>query len=239
MSTLSQIEAPSLGAYSRRIDASEMGRFGSSFGSSWRIIVVIVAIVLLSLAGKWLVDQFGVNASSGHGDTVDFMIATALVVYMFAMALPFVPGIEIGLALMLLLGDTGILLVYAATQFALALSFLFGRLVPASTIADAFRWLGLLRAARFVTEIDTASSAERVALLAHSAPAPWLGRLAKHRYLVLAVVLNLPGNAFIGGAGGIGMIAGLSRSFRFLPFAILIAVATTPVPIFLLLSGRN
>lgn len=202
----------------------------------WRIAAAGCAIVSLTLAGDRLVDQFGFQARADSCDGTDLMVVAALVGYVLAMALPFVPGIEIGLALMLVLGDAGIVLVYLSTQFALALSFLLGRLVPAPTIAAALRWLGVARAARLAAEIEATPPAGRVALLAGRAPAGRLTLLARHRYLALALLLNLPGNALIGGAGGIGMIAGMSRAFPFLRFALLIAAATIPVPLFVLLT---
>ena len=57
------------------------------------------------------------------------------------MLIPFVPGIEIGVALMLLLGSHGVILIYLCTLIALALSFLLGRLVPMYCIVRVFDWL--------------------------------------------------------------------------------------------------
>ena len=66
------------------------------------------------------------------------------------------------------------------------------------------------------------------------------GRLAAllfdHRYLTLAVCLNVPGNSVLGGGGGIALLCGLSRQFSWRSFLLILAIATSPVPI-LVLAG--
>jgi hypothetical protein len=201
----------------------------------WRVACMVCAIVALGIASGRLAAPAGLQLE-GHGEVVDLLVIAAVVAYVLAMALPFVPGIEIGLALMLVLGWDGILLVYLCTQVGLALSFAVGRIVPARTIAAGFGWLRLERAQRMVEELDRTPPAQRVELLARRSSPRWLAALFKHRYLALALALNLPGNAVLGGAGGIGMIAGLSRAYRFPCFVLLVAAATTPVPLFLSLK---
>jgi hypothetical protein len=139
--------------------------------------------------------------------------------------------------LMLLLGPGGIALVYLCTQLALALSFLLGRLVPTRVIAGAFGWLRMERAKRLVEELESTPPAQRIEALTARSPRRWVSLLLRHRYLALAAILNLPGNAVIGGAGGIGMIAGLSRAYTFPRFLVLMAVSTLPVPLFLILTS--
>ncbi|MGA1369426.1 MAG: hypothetical protein ACO394_13000, partial [Blastocatellia bacterium] len=43
--------------------------------------------------------------------------------------------------------------------------------------------------------------------------------------VVLAVALNMPGNAMIGGGGGIAMLAGMSGLFALPVFVMVIAIA--------------
>jgi hypothetical protein len=59
----------------------------------------------------------------------------------------------------------------------------------------------------------------------------------QRRSLALALLFNLPGNALIGGAGGIALFAGTSRLFSFTRFCLLTALATSPLPAMLLLRG--
>lgn len=210
---------------------ADLARCGALVGApeqKWqRIAVVGCTLVALAVAGAWVAGQHRVQLDPEHARLLDSMVALALVVYVLAMALPFVPGIEIGLALMMLLGEEGIVLVYVATQLALALSFALGRWVPARQVAAAFRWLGMDRAACLLQSGASFPSTDRGGLL---------GRRAG---LALAVALNLPGNAVIGGAGGIGMLAGMSRAIPAWRYVLLVAAATTPVPAFLLLRAAT
>lgn len=48
------------------------------------------------------------------------------------------------------------------------------------------------------------------------------------------VGLNLPGNALIGGGGGIALMAGMSRLFSFPLFLLSLTVAVSPVPLAIL-----
>jgi hypothetical protein len=137
-----------------------------------------------------------------------------LLAYAALMAIPFVPGIELGLGLMLLLGRDGIVAVYLATQVALLLSFLCGRRLPGpagdpAAALESRLWPCLRPAWR---------------------------RLARHRHLGLALALNLPGNGAIGGAGGIALAVGASRAVGLPAFVLTVAVATSPLPL-LLLAG--
>jgi hypothetical protein len=205
----------------------------------WRLAVLACALTALSLAGSWIGGQFRFRIDPEYAGMIDAMIIAMVVAYVFAMATPFIPGIEIGLALMLVLGSEGILLVYLATQLALAMSFLLGRAVPTHFVIALFRRLRLERARRLVEEINAAPLAKRTDVLAASVPTGGFGFLARHPFLALALILNVPGNALIGGAGGIGMIAGMSRAYPFPRYLLLVATATTPVPVFLLATGGH
>ena len=54
---------------------------------------------------------------------------------------------------------------------------------------------------------------------------------------MIALLLNLPGNALIGGGGGIGLIAGMSRVYSFPRYFLLVGLAITPLPL-LFLAGK-
>jgi hypothetical protein len=60
---------------------------------------------------------------------------------------------------------------------------------------------------------------------------PALQRLARHRYVALAVLINVPGNAVIGGGGGLAFAAGMSGVFSIPAFLITVAIAVLPVPL--------
>ena len=201
-----------------------------------RIALVLAVIVLLNLVGGWLVAQFDFTIRPSNSDMMYRIVLVAALVYVLAMAMPFVPGIEIGLAIMLAMGPAGVPFVYLCTLLALALAFLVGRFIPLSLIARLFAWLHLKKARRMIETLAAQPPDERLALLLQEAHAGWAHRLLVYRHLAVAVVMNLPGNAVIGGAGGIAMIAGMSHLFRFPLFMLTMAVAITPVPVIMVLT---
>ncbi len=205
--------------------------------SFWlRIALVLAAIVLLNIGGGWLVGQFEFSIRPSTSDMIYRLVLVAALVYVLAMAMPFVPGIEIGLAIMLAMGPAGVPFVYICTLLALALAFLVGRFIPLSLIARLFAWLHLRKFSTLIGSLAARPPAEYLDVVLQQAPPGWTRRLLEHRHLAIAVVLNLPGNAMIGGAGGIAMIAGMSRLFRFPLFMLTMALAITPVPLILLLT---
>jgi len=221
-----------------RADLARCGALVGAPAQKWqRIAVVGSALLALALAGSCIIGNHRILIAPEHAQLADSVVAAALLAYVLAMALPFVPGIEIGLALMMVLGDQGILLVYAATQVSLLLSFVLGRWVPARLLAAGFRWLGMERAASLLEAVEALPLAERAGFLAHRARGRWAAALTRHHGLALALALNLPGNALIGGGGGIGMIAGVSRIVPFIRYLLVVSAATAPVPAFLLLCG--
>jgi hypothetical protein len=188
-----------------------------------RLAALAAAALALQAGGRWL---GGAMALWDFGEAMaPTLVAACAAIYILVMALPFVPGIEIGLALMLVLGVRGIVLIYLCTQVALMLSFLAGRLAPRGALDRWFAALGLERARKLVDR--------------GRPQAGWPALLSRRPGLALVALINLPGNALIGGAGGIGLLAGMSGRLTFPRFALLAALATTPLPLVLLLgSGR-
>ncbi|MDH4093862.1 MAG: hypothetical protein OEV81_03655 [Betaproteobacteria bacterium] len=135
-----------------------MGDARPAVGSQ-RGVAPAAALVVLCLAAMWLGRHIEPHTAAAPAGLTGFAVAALAATYVAAMALPFVPGIEIGMALMLLLGGKGI-----------------------------------------------------------------------------ALAINLPGNALIGGAGGIGLVAGMSGILSFPRYALTIAAATTPVPVLMLIG---
>lgn len=154
--------------------------------------------------------------------------------YALALAVPFVPGMEIGLLMMLIFGAPGTVVAYLATLAGLSLAFLVGRCVPASF---GRAWLARL-GHRAATPSADAAMREMVATTARGtrARSGLLASLLAYRYLLLAISLNFPGNSVIGGGGGIALLCGISGRFRWPGFASTVALATLPVPL-LILTG--
>jgi hypothetical protein len=159
------------------------------------------------------------------------------VAYIGLLALPFVPGAEIGIAMLTAFGASIAPLVYAATVIAMLLSYALGRLLPLSTLARLFDVLRMRRASDLVTRAAPLSRDARLKLLLDGAPPRTIALALRHRYVALALAVNTPGNVVIGGGGGIMLMAGLSGLFAPLPTALTIAIAVMPVPLAVMLLG--
>jgi hypothetical protein len=193
-------------------------------------VLLAVALYLTSVDTHEAQALFGrLRASIGPWTLV--LLAT---LYALALALPFVPAMEIGLVIMVAFGPVGVVVIYLATLAGLNAAFVVGQRLasprhrePAQASATSSGQAGARTPLHAVFETSW---------LGRRAP-PWLLiRLRRHRHLALAVALNLPGNALLGGGGGIAFLCGLSRTFGWSGFMLTVAMATAPVPV-LLLTG--
>lgn len=202
-----------------------------------KLLLLIVVVVLLNSGGGWLAHQINFQLYPRHEPVLHLLILGSFGLYILLMTLPFMPGMEIGLALMLFLGSKGVLLVYICTLIALSLSFLIGRKISLQVFAKLLDWLCLKKTRDLVLNMETLSLNERVTFLQKKVPAKIAPYLLKHRYLTIAVLLNLPGNAVIGGGGGIGLMAGMSGIITYPRYLLFIAVAISLIPITIILKG--
>jgi hypothetical protein len=208
--------------------------------TTWAItaakLSTIVALIILANAGaSWLIDRFEIQIWPEHLEIVDRAVLIGVIVYIALMATPFLPGIEVGLALMMMLGPKGVLVTYICTLVALTISFGLGRLFPTHLLVSFLQWLNLTRAAVLLKSFDATPPERRLEFLGEKAPTQAIPALLRRRYLMLALLLNLPGNALIGGGGGIGMMAGMCRLYSFPKYFFLILVAILPGPILVML----
>ncbi|MFV2052245.1 hypothetical protein ACEWPJ_05570 [Aliiroseovarius sp. YM-037] len=160
------------------------------------------------------------------------IVMTAFVAFVVLAAIPFVPGAEIGFALLLLFGGQIAPLVYLGMLGALMLSFFIARLMPATALAHALDWLGLNKAATFVADLGNAAPKDLLDKLLLIVPSKLGQRLHRHRHILLAAALNIPGNSLVGGGGGLAFIAGASRLYSAWAFLAVIICAVAPVPLF-------
>lgn len=194
----------------------------------WTRLCVLVVIYGGLLVGGHLGSQWLVGSSLGtHAQS---MVFAATVLYGVLLAIPFVPGIEISLALLVAFGQQFAVLIYFATVIALSASYLVGRLVPLRSIAMVFDFLGLEQAKALVFRLEPLSARQRLDLLMEHAPRRIVPFLLNHNYIALVIALNMPGNAIIGGGGGIALLAGVSGLFTFPRFLIAVCIAVLPVP---------
>jgi hypothetical protein len=196
-----------------------------------KFLLLILVVVSINIGGTWLTHQIEFQLFPRHDSMLQFMVLGATLLYVLLMAIPFMPGIEIGLALMILLGSKGALLIYLSTMLALSISFIIGRRTPPNLIIPLLDWFHLYRAGALVSQLEPLDQQQRLKLLYEKAPTRLVPFLLKHRYLAIVAILNLPGNALIGGGGGIGVIAGMSKIFPFYVFILIVAFATAPIPL--------
>lgn len=226
------------------MDAMEMERSnsGSGRGAVWsatllKLSWVAAAIVLLNIGVSSVIERLEMQIWPEHLHIVDRVVLAGVLLYMILMAMPFVPGVELGLAFMMMLGPKGIVLIYVCTLIALAAAFGLGRLVPARLLASFLRWLHLARAEALLRSFDATAPERRLEFLAEKASTRAVSALLRRRYLLLALMLNLPGNTVIGGGGGIAMLAGMSRLYSFPKYLLLISVAILPGPLLVTISS--
>jgi hypothetical protein len=199
---------------------------------------LILAIILaLNIGGSWLANQLNFQLFPRHDSLLHAIVLMATLIYVLLMAIPFMPGIEVGLLLMLMLGSKGALLVYLCTLIALSISYMIGRNIPPNLVCRFFNWLHFYKASAMVRQLEPLSPLERLALLNEKAPSRIAPFLLRHRYLSVATALNLPGNALIGGGGGIAMVIGMSKIIPFHTYIVLLAFAVAPVPLWFFLQG--
>ena len=196
-----------------------------------KCLLFVIVVVSINIGGTWLTHQIEFQLFPRHDSMLQFMVIGSTLLYVLLMTVPFMPGIEIGLALMILLGNKGALLIYLCTLIALAISFIIGRRTPPHLIILLLNWFHLYKASVLIAQLEPLDQQQRLKLLYEKTPRKLVPFLLRHRYLAIVAILNLPGNALIGGGGGIGVIAGMSKIFPFYVFILLVAVAVAPIPL--------
>ena len=205
-----------------------------------RRVIGIYAVVLAVgwMAGNLLRDVAIPEMRPMNEPLIHRIVMGALFVFVLAAAIPFVPGAEIGFALLLLFGGNAAPIVYAGMVGALILSFSVGRFVPLRFISRIASWLRLKRVADWVSEIESVPAQGRSELVAARLKGRFSRRLLRSRYAVFAVFLNEPGNSILGGGGGLAFLAGVSGLYRFWPYLVRVMIAVAPFPLFFLLQGN-
>ena len=165
------------------------------------------------------------------------LIVTVLIGYAILLAIPFVPGIEIGIAILVIEGAKAAPFVYLATVIGLSLAFCIGQYTPLERIIRFCKDLYLFRIAASLERIDQTPRQDRLNAMQDRLPRWIAAALCDYRYLTFGLAINLPGNIALGGGGGISLASGISRLFQ-TGFAILtIVIATLPVPLAVWLWG--
>jgi hypothetical protein len=218
-------------------------------GAPWKLIGFIVLVVaflgLVALLGadatRYLAQQM-----AAYRSPMTLWIAGA--VYTILLAIPGVPGVEIGLLMILMFGGEGAIAVYALTILALNTSFAMGRWLP--SVKWVRRWMpndphkahdaNAVYDTNAAQHTDASPPAEQDAklklVLQRSRAGRWVlkfmsTRAGLGRYVLVAFLLNMPGNFVLGGGGGIGLLCGLNRQFSWFGFFVMVALAAIPLPV--------
>lgn len=202
-----------------------------------RLAVLLVIVVLATWAAYAIRDALDLAIMPSNEQHVHQMIMMGAVAYIALLAVPFVPGAEIGLAMLTAFGAAIAPLVYGATVIAMMLAYSIGRLMPIGVLARLFSLFRMRRAAELVMRAAPLSREQRIAMLLEGAPPRLLALALRNRYVALALAVNTPGNSLIGGGGGIMLLAGMTGLFAPLQTLIAIVIAVSPVPLVIYLLG--
>ncbi len=211
--------------------------------SLWRMALRILLLGVLIWGAHWLMslamDAVAMLPQEAQGSARTGVILAMLALYALLIALPFVPGVEIGIGLMMLSGAVIAPAVYLCTVTGLMLAYLAGRFLPHATLRQFFADLRLRGACRLLDEVAPLSRTRRLALIRRKLPGRLGGWAVRFRYVSLAVLFNIPGSTIIGGGGGIALIAGMTGLFGWRAMLVTLLIATAPVPLAVWLFGTR
>lgn len=215
-----------------------MQHAGASTGTVVLRVLLLIAIIGLATWGSYLIrDALNLQVRPDNEQQVHRAIIVGAVAYIALLALPFVPGAEIGLAMLAALGPAIAPLIYICTVASMILAFAVGRFLPIVMLERALSLLRMRRAAALVARAAPLSQEERLAMLLDGQSKRVLSLALRYRYVALALAVNTPGNSIIGGGGGIMILAGLSGIFSPLWTFLAVALAVSPVPLAVMFLG--
>ncbi len=198
------------------------------------VVVLILLVIWASFWAKSVLDHFDGPPWIKWG-----LVLIMLLAYALLLAIPFIPGLEIGIFVMMLDGGALAPFAYLAALVGLSISFYVGRAIGRPVRDEAllervlglFRRLRLQRAGELLVKVIPLSPAERLNFLYERLPS-WISpRILTARYLLLAVLLNVPGNTVLGGGGGLALLAGISGTFGPIAGFVALALGLAPLPL--------
>ncbi len=205
---------------------------GPSLGGIVLRVAILITVLVLATWGAHMVrDALNLQIRPDNEQQVHRMIMLGSAAYIGLLALPFVPGAEIGLAMLAAFGPAIAPLIYVCTVASMILAYTAGRFLPIDVLQRGLSAFRMHRAADLVARAAPMSGDDRVAMLLDGQSARALRLAIRYRYVALALAVNTPGNSIIGGGGGIMLMAGLSGIFSPLATVATIALAVSPVPL--------
>ena len=204
-----------------------------------RIGAILILVYGVKLGIDYLFAKFEVFETDAGARAMIGLLITIMVGYALLLAIPFVPGVEIGAAILLIEGAEAAPLVYGATVLGLFIAFCIGQYAPIPRLIALCQDMSLHRIARLLRSIDIIPQNRRIGALQERLP-NWLAPVVcNYRYVTLGLAINIPGNIAVGGGGGIMMAGGLSRLFHTGWTFLTIAIATLPVPLAVWVFGTD
>ena len=219
----------------------EQGQVSTKRRSIWPWAMIAAACIALSFGGHalavWIETALGLKTPDFRAMIDGRVFVALLLLYIVLLALPFVPGAEIGIILLMVLGAEAALPVYGATIAALVISFWMGRVIPLPRLVGGLNRVGMSGAADLVLTGKSTLLQQTASWTRRDWANAALTRLLQHRCVALGVLLNTPGNSLLGGGGGIALAAGATRLLTFPQFFVTVLMAVAPVPAAILIAS--
>ena len=193
------------------------------------ITLSLVGLAILALVVSWLLGlEMDLAQLLREARNSPELFWGAALLYALCLAIPYMPGLELGLLMMMVFGRPGVVVAYLGTLAGLSLAFQAGRLIRSRAS----------RSQRFSGWLSRAESWDQDSqqVLQGSAVSRRLARFINQRggtgdYLLLGLLINLPGNWVLGGGGGIALVSGLTGRLRWRGFFLTVMLATCVIPI--------
>lgn len=184
------------------------------------------------ICGNWMFASLRLDAQSASAIPLVWLLVPVFVVYFITSGLPFVPSSEIGFGLLIIFGGEIAPMIVLVSSAGLITSFVIGKFAPKPKLAKALEWLGLEKAPKFLLKLQDMSGQEKLDHMMQGVSKKFAVTLLKYRYLGVIALLNIPGNAVIGGGGGIAFMSGVTGVFSAKGFAISAIIGVMPYPLF-------
>ena len=203
----------------------------------FRLLLLLAFLAIATWGAHIIRDALDLQIRPDNEQQVHRAIMVGSVAYVGLLALPFVPGAEIGLAMLAAFGASIAPLIYVATVASMMLAYTVGRFLPIRALERLLSFLRMRRAAALVTRVARLSPEGRLAMLLDGQSPRAIKLGLRYRYIAIALAVNTPGNSIIGGGGGIMMMAGLSGIFTPIATFLTILLAVSPVPLAVIFLG--
>ena len=137
----------------------------SLLSSVLKLALLIGLLVGANYGAHWIAEHTNLQIRPSNEDVVHRVILASAVAYTVLLAIPFVPGVEIAISLIVMLGPKIVWLVYMCTVAGLCLSYAVSRLVPLNGLVDFLEAMSFKRASNSLREITPMRRKQRLEFL--------------------------------------------------------------------------